>query len=695
MIFINKIKPVLVFLLVIQCFVSPIRASQPYYNNIGFEKGNFSNWKGYTWIFDTYPGSVSTPKVEGIIPGRHTIISDTTAYDIKTGGKLKKIPPGYKYSARLGDAVTGALFESLSYTLKVDSTNALLIYKFAVVLQDPLYYHLKFEEPRFGVTIFDQNGDTIPDCANYDVHVSDAKITGFQTNKNDTLPIVWRDWTTVGANLLPYFGKTINIEFMAGDCSREGHYGYAYFVADTQPLTISSKYCTSDSVATLTAPDGFEKYIWENDKNIVVGTNRVIQVKNPNEGDVFSCKMTSATGCTVSLNTKVVRYESPKVDFTSSLLDCVSNSVQFSNLSSSTEGTLEYKWDFGDGKISVEQNPIHTFSTSGMHQVSLEVLSSVHSCSSTLSKSVESFSSRLVGLVADSAYCKGAPTLITAYGADNYTWSNGSTSKSINVPAPGGKIWMVGHSSTGCISDTIFHTVYETPDWPFSVNGELSFCAGQSTVLNATDAVSYYWNTGENTKSITVKTPGVYTVKGVNEHNCEKSISVNVKENQLPLVDFILSSTSVDSRRNKLTCTIPEETGVKYVWDMGDGFSGTGNSIEHAYDISQSTLEYIITLTATNINTGCTNTISKTIDVDLFIPNIFTPNGDSKNDEFMKGYDIQIFDRSGIIIYKGMDGWDGTYNGKVMDNDTYFYLIRYTDKNQRTQILKGFVTLKK
>ena len=127
MIFINKIKPILVFLLVIQCFVSPIRASQPYYNNIGFEKGNFSNWKGYTWIYDTYPGSISTPKVEGIIPGRHTIISDTTAYDIKTGGKLKKIPPGYKYSARLGDAVKGALFESLSYTLKVDSTNALLI----------------------------------------------------------------------------------------------------------------------------------------------------------------------------------------------------------------------------------------------------------------------------------------------------------------------------------------------------------------------------------------------------------------------------------------------------------------------------------------------------------------------------------------------------------------------------------------
>ena len=61
----------------------------------------------------------------------------------------------------------------------------------------------------------------------------------------------------------------------------------------------------------------------------------------------------------------------------------------------------------------------------------------------------------------------------------------------------------------------------------------------------------------------------------------------------------------------------------------------------------------------------------------------------------MPDYDLQIFDRNGILLYAGNKGWNGTYRGAKMDPDTYFYLLRYTDANNVEQVKKGYVMLVK
>jgi len=53
----------------------------------------------------------------------------------------------------------------------------------------------------------------------------------------------------------------------------------------------------------------------------------------------------------------------------------VSDPIQFTN-SSTGPGTLDYKWDFGDGTSSTALNPNHTFSTAGFYTASLTVHSS-------------------------------------------------------------------------------------------------------------------------------------------------------------------------------------------------------------------------------------------------------------------------------------------------------------------------------
>lgn len=672
-------------------------SSNLYCQNIGFEQGNFTNWTGYTWKygFGIYNDFVSTPKLKEIVNGRQTIMTDKNAYDAHTDRKLKLIPSGYNYSARLGDAKNGNLMESLSYTIKVDSSNALLVYKFAVVFQEPQEKnHKKSEEPRFKVTLLNQTGNTIHDCANYDVYVSDARILGFKSYfDKDYGTIVWRDWTTVGVNLSDYIGQTVTIEFMAADCSRNAHFGYAYFVADCQPANIIVNFCKDDKTATLTAPQGF-KYSWVNASGVIVGTNQNLSIPNPTEGEEFTCNMTSETGCTVTLKAKTERYV-PKANF-SFVPGCTNNSVQFTNSSDSTKGTLRYRWDFGDGTSSTDKNPTHTYATSGRHKVSLQVSNPPSSCVDVLQKEIDSFSPDLVGVKGSLFYCPNKKTTLKAYGAYRYEWFRDGARISIDdslvVDTPE-DIGLIGYSSTS-YNIQIPLSVREEPQWQLTVDGATAFCYGDSIQLTASGAKSYQWSTGETTSSIYVKKPGLYTVAGLSPIGCEQSVSVNINEVTLPESNFIMLNPSVDARRSILKCfVVGPKPDVEYNWEMGDGSFESGTTIQHRYSgVLNADLQYIVTLKATN-SVGCSTETVKSVEIVPFFPNVFTPNGDGINDLLMEGFKILIYDRNGVLLYSGDAGWDGKYKGKDMDSDTYFYTASYIDRNHQQQTKKGSVTL--
>jgi gliding motility-associated-like protein len=697
--------------------------------NIGFQNGSFKGWTGYNWriyINNANSPETSTPPQTNTIYSFHgdtignatinstdyhrrqLIISDTTAYDINTDYKLKKIPIGYKYSARLGDAMTTSdsyprgWEQSLQYNLKVDSTNSLLILKFACVLEYAPD-HSSNVEPRFKLTLYDSGGKAFTTCTDYDVYASSGSVSGFQTydysknNKNDGYSsgiISWRDWTTVGADLSAYKGQTITIEFMSADCRQIHHFGYAYFVAETHPMIIAVQYCSGDTDAKLIAPEGFLTYVWTDSNGNTVGNSQTLVVPNPNEGAMYYCDLTSATGCQVRLSSKVIRYE-PNADFKFDLLDCnkLTNTMKFSNLHPAKNGYLTYNWDFGDGKLQSADTVSHTFNSSGLHKVKLIVSNPPSTCADTVTKTVETFYPPLVRIAGDSLYCKGEKTVLKGVGAYRYKWSDGSTGDSILV-GKDTKVWMIGYSSVGCYTDTIWKKIKAAPDWTFDVQGRPLFCQGESTTLTATDAVSYLWSTGDKTKSLKINKPGPYSVIGTNEYGCKITVSLQVVEDSLPNPNFTLSSATVDEKHNSLICTTAGQTGVGYVWDMGDGNMENGAIINHKYAVDNLLSDYKISLTATNSN-GCINTSTKSVNVILFVPNIFSPNGDGINDRFVVGPQVQIFDRNGLKLFEGKTGWDGTYNGIKVDNDTYFYRIIYKEITGTEKLLKGYITLKR
>jgi gliding motility-associated-like protein len=661
--------------------------------------GNFTNWVGYTWRYSQLVTSINTSPVPGIINRRQTIMSDTTAYDANTGYQLRKIPPGYKYSARLGDEILSGDVnprcwqQSLRYTMSVDSNNALLILKFALVLQYAID-HTAINEPRFKLTLYDSKGNILPDCSNYDVFSSNKNVKGFKAYYPAGVrdPIEWRDWTTVGANLLNYVGQTITIEFMATDCTQRYHYGYAYFLCECHPLYITVKYCASDTVAVLTAPEGFESYRWKNSSGTLVDTNQVYKIKMPLEKSTYSCTMTSATGCVVSLQTTISKYI-PKADFSNFMLDCKSNMVQFLNHSTKTLGSLLYNWNFYEGAPSYAESPAFAFKTSGLHKVTLNLTNPPSTCKDTLTKFIESFSPPLIGIKGDSTFCPGLKTTLKAYGADNYEWGSGELTDSIKVGTPGGNMWLLGYSSTGCVSDTAYKLITQDPDWQFTKRSDSVICGNASVTLRATGALSYLWNTGIKRDSLVVTNPGIYSVKGANRRGCIKTLTYNVNAYPLPKIDFSFSPDAIDSKHNLLTVKIPEEANTSYAWTMGDGTYESGAYFQHKYDhITNDNLVYRISLDAKTIY-GCTDSSSQLLDVVPFVPNVFSPNNDGMNDLFMPNFDMEVVDRNGLRIYKGNTGWDGRHNGKIADPDTYFYLIYYSDSKNKIHSRKGYVTL--
>jgi gliding motility-associated-like protein len=87
---------------------------------------------------------------------------------------------------------------------------------------------------------------------------------------------------------------------------------------------------------------------------------------------------------------------------------------------------------------------------------------------------------------------------------------------------------------------------------------------------------------------------------------------------------------------------------------------------------------------------------------ELYVPTVFTPDGDGVNDTFkVKGtnitqYHIDIYSPSNIIVYTSNDilqGWDGRYKNENMPPDNYLWLIEYVNSRSEKRKSSGYVEL--
>jgi len=67
------------------------------------------------------------------------------------------------------------------------------------------------------------------------------------------------------------------------------------------PDTITIDHCVADSIATLTAYDDYASYSWLDMSGTVLGTTKILNVKNPADDTFYTCLMTSTASITDTL----------------------------------------------------------------------------------------------------------------------------------------------------------------------------------------------------------------------------------------------------------------------------------------------------------------------------------------------------------------------------------------------------------
>ncbi len=104
---------------------------------------------------------------------------------------------------------------------------------------------------------------------------------------------------------------------------------------------------------------------------------------------------------------------------------------------------------------------------------------------------------------------------------------------------------------------------------------------------------------------------------------------------------------------------------------------------------------------------GCIYEVNFRIELEegeIYVPNIFTPDGDGKNDLWkvkipsdLYMLSCQIFDRWGEMVYRANAGepisWDGTFRGKKTQTGVYVYVIEYKNADGESRTIKGDVTV--
>lgn len=271
-------------------------------------------------------------------------------------------------------------------------------------------------------------------------------------------------------------------------------------------IAASSNSICAGTSATLTA-SGANSYSW-----MPAGGASSVAVVSPVANTVYTVTGTNP-GCSDTKTISLSVLPSPTVTA------AVSPSVicAGATVSLTAGGASTYSWSpNSSSSASITATP----SVSTIYTVS----GTTAGCSDTrtLSVTVNSVPTLSISSSPAGALCSaGATATLSAAGTSTaYAWSNGANTASTSVAPIATTVYtVIGTNSCGTATTTATVTVATTPTIS-AVSSQTLICANNTAVLNAsaTPGVSYSWNTGANSSSISV-TPSVtttYTVTGTN-----------------------------------------------------------------------------------------------------------------------------------------------------------------------------------
>jgi gliding motility-associated-like protein len=618
--------------------------------NLDFEAGNFSFWECRTGHVSVASGQNEVLWEEvGQVPDRHMLIPHTDLSLDFYGGFPRKCPNGSLFSIKLGNDLTGNEAEAVAYSFDIPATatNFSLLYNYAIVMQDP--DHPDEEQPRFRARVVDAQTGEVINCVTFDFKAS-SSLPGFQFSSVSP-NVVYKNWTPISVNLSAYAGRTIMLEFITSDCTRGGHFGYAYFdVNSSCDGTIAgSALCLGEPSMTLTAPLGFQSYLWFSNTTFstpISSAQSMTFNPPPTANSVFPVILNPypGFGCVDTVYATIAAAAKPPSVAGPDATTCSKVPIQLG-------GTPNPQYSYSWSPANYLQNP---FIANPFTQTNMT--GPVNFVLKTTDMFTKCFSYDTVRVI---------PTVV-------------DTSATVS-----GKLIY-------CPGETLNTTLRLN-----NTSATVQWYQNSSAISGATSLTYQPQNSNNNTYWAELKQNGC----------TDTSRSFRVYNSTVPVAEFqtekILCVGKPASFTNKSTIAGNEQ--LSYEWEFSDGVILNGKNITRTFTTPGN---YSLTLTAKTPG-GCFDEerkdITVTDDCGVYIPTGFTPNGDGLNDlltPLLSGVKtfkrFSIYNRYGNMMYStnsAGEGWDGRYMGVLQPTGVFVWLLEYVNKNDQPITLRGVVSL--
>jgi len=373
---------------------------------------------------------------------------------------------------------------------------------------------------------------------------------------------------------------------------------------------------------------------------------------------------------------------------------------------------VTYTWDLGDGSpqevgVSIE----HLYTAVGEYEVLLigtdNASCNLNDTASVLVTVVEPAALTAQFEPVTSSDCSGYSVALTnlSTGSTQFIWDFGDNTTGTTTTNPVHPYTSDGtyEITLGLVDpvcpDTVFTAIsvtFEPAVLIYQPVTPLALCNGESVTADAGGGYdSYLWSTGSVLQQIQVTMPGDYGIT-VTEGVCEGQGTIVVEEtpSHAPLADVLTCNEA-------FVVLAPSFITQQILWSNG------------AQTPSITVMQQGVYWFDAIDGHGCavTDTVNVLIAPEgegaAIVPNVFTPNGDGKNDTFqvmglaIDRFSMEIYDRWGKKMYETVSaakGWNGGLDnatGSPVPDGTYYYIVDLKDRcsEEPTTNFTGHVTL--
>ncbi|HZV12263.1 MAG TPA: T9SS type A sorting domain-containing protein, partial [Candidatus Kapabacteria bacterium] len=429
--------------------------------------------------------------------------------------------------------------------------------------------------------------------------------------------------------------------------------------------TVNQTICTGTSTVIGGTPtSGTPPYTYQwSPPSGLDSINVASPVASPNVTTTYTVIVTDSNGCQSigKVTVFVDSIQAPQIHISGPSTFCEGDSV----LLDAGGPFASYKWSTGETKEKI------IVKKSGIYTVTVTDTTGCSATSTPITVTVNQKPSPVVAITGSLSFCVGDSVILTAPpGYSSYLWSDGETTKGIIVKKPG-TYFVTVTNVNGCSGASAPVAVTVGSSLVPVITGSLGFCPGDSTMLDAGIGYdSYQWSTGATTETITVKTPGSYSVTVTKGACAGTSQDVTVSVYPVPDAFITASGPLIFCTGDSVMLSAPNGFAA-YLWSDGET---TQNIVVKASGT------YTVTVTAAGGCTGTSAPIAVTVGSTL-VPVItgepaFCP-GDSVVLDAGSGYDTYQWN-TGATTETIVVKTSGTYSVSVTKGSCVGTSANYT-----------------